>query len=492
MKRLSKSLCPVGPASDGVQAGLRRPCGPQAPRQPHAGIETAKSVAVRTRGPVTGVTLRLQLQLQLPMRPAVPDVRPPRSRKPSVAEPVVPSWSGPRSAAPATFFLARDAPLDHGDANSPRDSMYGVQSLENTISSAGLGASDHDGPDDDDNDDMPSTERRSTITPLDLHDDRPPSSHLSLSRPITPLGLASSDGPSSLPSSPRSITDHSLPDDMASPALLAVEDDGPGAAADGHNGHDGPSQLIMPRIKMPSRRPFTAKGRAMGRFKILVAGAPGSGKTSLVRSIVQACEDIVHVDPLPPHAPPAGASSRSRSTAPGTPAISEIYASTKPYPPWWSDLEDSSLLRRRKGAGEVVLERNLCFVDPPGGTPTEAVAQYITQQLLRAVAAMQAGTVDLQHLLGGNGGSQVDAVLYLISQDTLPTDLDGMRKLCELSNVIPVIAKADLLSPSQIRELKASFHEAARTAGVQPFLFGDPPPEPHDGDDDDRPDEPGL
>lgn len=47
---------------------------------------------------------------------------------------------------------------------------------------------------------------------------------------------------------------------------------------------------------------------------------------------------------------------------------------------------------------------------------TEAIAQYINQQLLRAVAAMNTGNVDLQNMLGGNGGSQVDAVLYLISE----------------------------------------------------------------------------
>ncbi|KAL1612051.1 hypothetical protein SLS60_000274 [Paraconiothyrium brasiliense] len=59
-------------------------------------------------------------------------------------------------------------------------------------------------------------------------------------------------------------------------------------------------QLVMPSIQMPSRRPFTAKGKAMGKLKVLVAGRTGIGKTSLIRSIVQLCEDIVHVDPLSP------------------------------------------------------------------------------------------------------------------------------------------------------------------------------------------------
>jgi len=102
-------------------------------------------------------------------------------------------------------------------------------------------------------------------------------------------------------------------------------------------------------------------------------------------------------------------------------AVSEIYASTKPYPSWWSDLEDSRVLRRRKSMSEVVLERNLCFVDTPGGPlsragQTDVVVQYMNQQLLRAIAAMNTGNIDLQNMLGGNGGSQVDAVLYLISE----------------------------------------------------------------------------
>lgn len=154
----------------------------------------------------------------------------------------------------------------------------------------------------------------------------------------------------------------------------------------------------------------------------------GSGKTSLIKSIVQICEDIVHVDSLDP--PPSVSSlerrrpSRSHSgpvPTRGMPAaISEFYASTKPYPSWWSDLEDSRVLRRRKSIGEVVLERNLCFVDT-GPTSlsraghTDAVLQYMRQQLHRATTALAGSGVDFQNLLAGNGGSQVDAILYLIS-----------------------------------------------------------------------------
>jgi hypothetical protein len=48
-----------------------------------------------------------------------------------------------------------------------------------------------------------------------------------------------------------------------------------------------------------------------------------------------------------------------------------------------------------------------------------------------------------------------------------------MRKLGDLTNIVPVISKADLLSPDQIYTLKSFFHKQANHAGVKTFLFGD-------------------
>jgi len=100
----------------------------------------------------------------------------------------------------------------------------------------------------------------------------------------------------------------------------------------------------------------------------------GVGKTSLIKAIVQTCEDIVHVDPLtttPIQILERRKSSKSKSRhgsadAQSTTQITEVYASTRAYPAWWSDLEESRILRRRKSMGDSVLERNLCFVDTPG------------------------------------------------------------------------------------------------------------------------------
>ena len=143
-------------------------------------------------------------------------------------------------------------------------------------------------------------------------------------------------------------------------------------------------QLVMPSIKMPSRRPFTAEGKRMGRLKVLIAGDSGVGKTSLIKAIVQSCEHIVHVDPITQSPassslPAVRSATRQRNSSSGsgrrqslragdagTSQITEIYASTKPYPEWWSEVDDFDVLQRRKSLGDSVLDRNICFVDTPG------------------------------------------------------------------------------------------------------------------------------
>lgn len=171
----------------------------------------------------------------------------------------------------------------------------------------------------------------------------------------------------------------------------------------------------------------------------------GSGKSSLIKSIVQLCKDIVHVDPIEEPQRSTAARRRSRTITRSGVTLSEIYASTKPYPPWWSDLEDSRVLRRRrKSTNDVVLERNLCFVDGSSGSTvsrageTRAMIYYMKQQLSRAIAAVGTTSTDLRNMLGGNGGSQVDAVLYLMSEGKTLLPFVALRirltELCRLAS----------------------------------------------------------
>ncbi|PGH31501.1 hypothetical protein GX50_05743 [[Emmonsia] crescens] len=445
------------------------------------------------------------------MRPVVPDTFLPRPRK-------SPSPAGAedefRHTSPETFFLARDSDIQDSQAASADDEgegTYGVQSLEESIAdSSKLGTSTKwpDSQRERDRDNTPpphvpgkmeamkivetgDADREGLSSSLFKHRHNRTPSNVPTSCPLTPFLPGSPAEPASLPDSPKSTsTRSSRPADEISIPYGAINQIGAAENAGSSLGsseiQDSTAQLIMPSIKMPSRRPFTEKGKSMGRFKILLAGATGCGKTSLIKSIVQVLEDIVHVDPLPRNPSRSEAqitnksgpkrSHRSHHFREPT-SIMEIYASTKPYPSWWSDLEDSRVLRRRKSMGDFVLERNLCFVDTVCGTlglldQAECIVQYINQQFQRAVNALDSINTDFQGLLSGNGGSQVDAILYLVSEDSMSADISCIQKLSKVANVIPLISKADLLTESQIQSLKRSFLSQAREAGVRPFLFG--------------------
>ncbi|KAL4886350.1 hypothetical protein BJY04DRAFT_101099 [Aspergillus karnatakaensis] len=449
------------------------------------------------------------------MRPPVSEVAPPRSRKSSLEQQ---QRVDPRTAAPSTFFLARsqrsDGPeLSPVDIENQRESMYGVQSFDETIStSSSVAASppELDSADiskpisinaspvpqqqwaEDLEEDVIHGVRQLPLGDLDAVHSRKLDPSFSLSnltspRPQTPLNLFSHDEPSSLPSSPKSITnqstrhfdDISITDGLSQAIASGDEDDESHQTS--NQGSDTMAQLIMPSITMPSRRPFTEKGRALGRVKLLLAGTSGTGKTSLIKSIVQICEDIVHVDSFDEPVSSISISRRGRSSSRPShrpnhalATVSEIYASSKPYPSWWSDLEDSRILRRRKSTGEIVLERNICFVDTsasrssPSGQ-TETIIQYMSQQLLRATSALDGSNVDFQNLLAGNGGSQVDAILFLVSHETLSSDVESISRLSAWTNVVPLIAKSDLLTPDQILDLKFAFNKKATMASIKPF-----------------------
>lgn len=134
---------------------------------------------------------------------------------------------------------------------------------------------------------------------------------------------------------------------------------------------------------------------------------------------MQTCEDIVHIDPLP-----IGSSYPARSASNGQQALAtreqphvlEINASTRPYPFWWSKVEDSRILRRRKSMGDTVLDRNLCFVETGSRNDFDTISAYMITQLQKAVEAPTTSTSEFASLLGGSGGSLVDVIFYMLSK----------------------------------------------------------------------------
>lgn len=359
-----------------------------------------------------------------------------------------------------TFFMADEKTVEEAGPSvrisrshrNLKQPDYGVESLATTISSLG-----HDSDDAEDEDVSRARQRwkknmapsltrsvlegssisrsRSPKSSADISRDLSPlefrprrSSRTTLSAPLTPV-FAGSSGPGSVLSSAHSRRDSdaaSSMDDNASQAIIFSEEEEKELPSGPVDTGSAP-QLVMPSLQMPSRRPFTDKGKNMGRLKVLIAGDSGVGKTSLVKAIVQTCEDIVHVDPISSTTvaipEPSRRKSKSKSKNPSmqsTSQITEIYASTRPYPSWWSELDESRVLRRRKSMGDTVLERNLCFVDTPGyssGTSCmeciTPVVQYMESYFERVSSLTNISDGELINLMSGSGGSQVDVVFYV-------------------------------------------------------------------------------
>lgn len=84
-------------------------------------------------------------------------------------------------------------------------------------------------------------------------------------------------------------------------------------------------------------------------------------------------------------------------------------------------MDESRVLRRRKSFGEVVLERNISFVDIPGFASDHGnqqghlTIQYVDGLLQRNASLASMSDGEVLSILSGSGGAQVDLVLYLFT-----------------------------------------------------------------------------
>lgn len=115
------------------------------------------------------------------------------------------------------------------------------------------------------------------------------------SQPLTPL-LTGNHTPfdSAPPSTPKSGSlrslrlsdeDDGLTEDNTSQAIAPSDDEDAedeDQSRTMQNMSSSMPELVMPSLSMPSRRPFTPKGRAMGRLKVAVAGARGNPAWSMI------------------------------------------------------------------------------------------------------------------------------------------------------------------------------------------------------------------
>ena len=337
------------------------------------------------------------------------------------------------------------------------------------------------------------TSLRSAESPIRTHLRRAStSSSINLSQPLTPLKM-SPQPESAMPSTPRSgspksfrLSDEeaSLADETHSQAIQSSSGEEDGEEEGGSPSAGAMPQLVMPSISMPTRRPFTQRGKQMGRLKVMVVGARGVGKTSLIQSICRVCEDVVHMDPITGHIRDHPEPVRSTTANGETKQIVEIGASTREYPPWWTDFETRRQLLRRKSIGEGVLERNLTFVDTPGfhdGCHVSEVLQHFKALMARIGNMEKMHDIELISMLSGEGGVQVDAVLYVFDSATSSTEsptqlqLDSaqaelLRYLCKWTNVIPLIGRADLVEADELVARKRQIMEIFKTLPAEPCV----------------------
>lgn len=177
---------------------------------------------------------------------------------------------------------------------SAQSSTYGVESLETVTSSLsqdggdlgtdtrkarrnwkrnlGLSLDSPGSPEDDE------SEPESIISSRNLSPSHQrSSSQATISRPFTPLSYRSPASASMIgsPDSRGNSDAGSYMDDNASQAIMSSGEEDGGKMASGLLDSGSAPQLVMPTMKMPSRRPFTDKGKNMGRLKVLIAGDSG-------------------------------------------------------------------------------------------------------------------------------------------------------------------------------------------------------------------------
>jgi hypothetical protein len=209
----------------------------------------------------------------------------PRSRKPSLTGPS--PLSDTCSTSPVTFFLRRAS--HDNDTSSSSEVMRGqgassVQSLADSLNGLAESTSTVVTKNDADEAGQSSPRRSALKSKGHVLSQRSPSdkdqTQSSQQEPLTPLLIPSDT--SSLPSSPKSTSSRSLrpseadsvAGDAGSQAILSSGDEGPEPEASVQPAEAAP-QLIMPSIKMPSRRPFSERGKQIGNLKILIAGGRG-------------------------------------------------------------------------------------------------------------------------------------------------------------------------------------------------------------------------
>jgi hypothetical protein len=142
------------------------------------------------------------------------------------------------------------------------------------------------------------------------------------------------------------------------------------------------------------------------------------------------------------------------------------------------------MLLRRKSVGEGVLERNLTFIDTPGfhgGMHVQQLSRYFKDSLARMGHMEKMSDNELVSMLSGEGGVQIDAVLYVfdskVTAEDSPSHLQMDHKQAELlqylskwTNVVPIIGFADSVEAAVLVARKKQLLNIFESLHVEPYL----------------------
>ena len=236
----------------------------------------------------------------------------------------------------------------------------------------------------------------------------------------------------------------------------------------------------------------------------------GVSKSNLIKAMTSLCKDIVHVDTFAHHTKPTKRIKRDRQdgrlsdnskATKRDKRILETFASTKPYYYRRSSLRDKANNEIGLKASEEALERNICFVDTRDSVniscsadsgKSNAVMDYVVSSFENNMAATDELPKTIPEKNLGSVMSQVDVVLYVLdhgmySHKNVPkrvyqlmvctdnmkfANLDLLRQLAEITNVIPLVGKADTLTKTETSTYKKDCLERLKAYEIQPFLFG--------------------
>ncbi|KAI9032767.1 Septin-domain-containing protein [Phycomyces nitens] len=230
--------------------------------------------------------------------------------------------------------------------------------------------------------------------------------------------------------------------------------------------------LIVPRLSLPH-----VMGAGFGYLRIIVCGDSGIGKSTLIQALLSSPEVLLL----------CGLSANSSMSLSSTlgpedteKCVSEYMASTMLSPEW----EKNPSRERYRVYDDKIYTKNLCLVDTPGyGSSLQAndvikpVVNYIEQQFVKTRTLLHPTLTDVDtvsHLVNNPYGahSHVDCCLYLTLGHLKHVDIEYLRTIQPLCNIIPVIVKSDLLQPEDEKKLRIDVLQTLKHHNIHFFDFG--------------------